>query len=204
MGESGQTPGSVASLLLQPGSLTREWRASRQARRGRPLRLYLLAALLFLAVLLAVSAMGLAVAQAMDLALAAAGAVVFLPALALLVAILALDAGRTYVEHLVFVLHLGALFFLIGAIQLGMYPVVDWVTVLPYTVSMAVLLAAALVGTGLTVYAFVYMVLAFRRVYDQRWWRAVFSALALSAGGLIAVVGFASLVPAAVRLALPG
>jgi hypothetical protein len=117
----------------------------------------------------------------------------FLPLIAAVLSVLYLRSGRYYVEHLLFVVHFHAFFFLAGIVAL----LLDLLArQLPAGVVGPVEVAQALLGTALVFYVPWYLLKAMRRVYAQSWWRtlpkfamlglAYFVSLAFTIVGLLA------------------
>jgi hypothetical protein len=103
----------------------------------------------------------------------------FLPLIALVMAVLYLGSGRYYVEHLLFFLHYHAFFFLAGIVVLLLDRFGAATT---GAVSGFFGTAEGFVIAALVVYVPVYLFLAMRRVYGQgRVWTATkFSVLVIS------------------------
>ena len=117
----------------------------------------------------------------------------FLPLIAAVLSVLYLRSGRYYVEHLLFVVHFHAFFFLAGIVAL----LVDLLArQLPAGVLGPIEVAQAVLGTVLVLYVPVYLLKAMRRVYAQSWWKtlpkfailglAYFVSLAFTIVGLLA------------------
>ncbi len=117
----------------------------------------------------------------------------FLPLIAAVLSVLYLRSGRYYVEHLLFVVHFHAFFFLAGIVVL----LLDLLArQLPAGVVGPVEVAQALLGTALVFYVPWYLLKAMRRVYAQSWWKtlpkftilglAYFVSLAFTIVGLLA------------------
>ena len=117
----------------------------------------------------------------------------FLPLIAAVLSVLYLRSGRYYVEHLLFVVHFHAFFFLAGIVAL----LLDLLALqLPASVVGAANAAEALLGTVLVFYVPWYLLKAMRRVYAQSWWKtlpkftilglAYFVSLAFTLVGLLA------------------
>jgi hypothetical protein len=95
---------------------------------------------------------------------------IFLPLIAAVLAVLYLRSGRYYVEHLLFVVHFHAFFFLAGIAVL----LLDHLTgILPGAVVGLVKVAQGLLATALVFYVPVYLFMALRRVYGQSRWRTL-------------------------------
>ena len=103
----------------------------------------------------------------------------FLPLIALVMAILYVGSGRYYVEHLLFFLHYHAFFFLAGIVVLLLDRIGSATT---GAASGFLNSVEGILGTVLVIYVPVYLYLAMRRVYGQgRIWTATkFSALAIA------------------------
>jgi hypothetical protein len=95
----------------------------------------------------------------------------FLPLIAAALAVLYLRSGRYYVEHLLFVVHFHAFFFLAGIADL----LLGRVTVLAEGSAAAGIASAAesIFEAALIVYVPWYLLRALRRVYGQSWWRTL-------------------------------
>jgi hypothetical protein len=94
----------------------------------------------------------------------------FLPLIAAVLSVLYLRSGRYYVEHLLFVVHFHAFFFLAGIAAL----LLDLLArQLPAGVAGPVEVAQALLGTALVFYVPWYLLKAMRRVYVQSWWKTL-------------------------------
>jgi len=117
----------------------------------------------------------------------------FLPLIAAVLSVLYLRSGRYYVEHLLFVVHFHAFFFLAGIVAL----LLDLLArQLPAGVVGPVEVAQGVLGTVLVLYVPVYLLKAMRRVYAQSWWKtlpkfailglAYFVSLAFTIVGLLA------------------
>lgn len=112
-------------LFGSPGALTGEFVSGRRARYLGPLRLYLIASVLFFAcyaltpdpVLRTIAGLGDERVGAERIAYIARWLptmmILILPSFALIIQLLFRSAGRGFLEHLVFVLHFGALCFLV-------------------------------------------------------------------------------------------
>jgi len=112
----------------------------------------------------------------------------FLPLIALVMAVLYLGSGRYYVEHLLFFLHYHAFFFLAGIVVL----MLDWIgATTTGAAANFVNSAEAVFGTVLTIYVPIYLFLAMRRVYGQgRIWTATkFTALVIAYLVCLALTG---------------
>jgi hypothetical protein len=95
---------------------------------------------------------------------------IFLPLIAAVMAVLYLRSGRYYVEHLLFVVHFHAFFFLAGIALLILQRLSGFLT--------GGAAAAAKAAEGLLVAALVfyvpwYLLKAMRRVYEQSWWKTL-------------------------------
>jgi hypothetical protein len=94
----------------------------------------------------------------------------FLPLIAAVLSVLYLRSGRYYVEHLLFVVHFHAFFFLAGILAL----LLDLLArQLPAGAIRPVEVAQALLGTVLVFYVPWYLIKAMRRVYSQSWWKTL-------------------------------
>jgi hypothetical protein len=95
---------------------------------------------------------------------------IFLPLIAAVLAVLYLRSGRYYVEHLLFVVHFHAFFFLAGIAVLLLDHLAG---ILPGVAVAPVKVAQGLLATGLVFYVPVYLFMALRRVYGQSRWRTL-------------------------------
>ena len=95
---------------------------------------------------------------------------IFLPLIAAVLSVLYVRSGRYYVEHLLFVVHFHAFFFLAGIVVLLLERLSE---------SLAAPLANGLaagqqvVGAALVFYVPWYLLRAMRRVYAQSWWKTL-------------------------------
>jgi len=95
---------------------------------------------------------------------------IFLPLIAAVMSVLYLRSGRYYVEHLLFVVHFHAFFFLAGIAVLLLERLSE---ISSGPVGGALSVAQGLLGAVLTVYAPWYLLRAMRRVYEQNWWKTL-------------------------------
>jgi hypothetical protein len=117
----------------------------------------------------------------------------FLPLIAAAMSLLYIRSGRYYVEHLLFVVHFHAFFFLAGGVVLLLERTSEWTQGPVATVITA---AQSVLGAALTFYVPWYLLRALRRVYAQSWWKtlpkyallglAYFVSLAFTVVGLLA------------------
>lgn len=178
---------TIGPLLFRPGRLTCEYLAGRRAPYVRPLKLYLLAALVCFGILaiwpqgnvrvvVKPSEPGSAVSQpASDQMYQKALAdsqrfadaftanlprafFLLLPAFALLLELLYLRRGILYLDHLVFALHFHAF----ALVVMGVAILIK--TRMPPSV-------AASIGVAAWLWIFVYLFLALRAVYMDSWWK---------------------------------
>jgi hypothetical protein len=94
----------------------------------------------------------------------------FLPLIAAALWLLYIRSGRYYVEHLLFVVHFHAFFFLTGILVLLLERLAELST---GVVASGLAAAQGVVGTVLVFYVPVYLLKAMRRVYAQSWWKTV-------------------------------
>jgi hypothetical protein len=94
----------------------------------------------------------------------------FLPLIAAVMSVLYVRSGRYYVEHLLFVVHFHAFFFLAGIVILLLERLSELVA---GGTANAVGAVEGVLGAALTVYAPWYLLRAMRRVYSQSWWKTV-------------------------------
>jgi hypothetical protein len=94
----------------------------------------------------------------------------FLPLIAAALSLLYIRSGRYYVEHLLFVVHFHAFFFLSGIAVLLLERLAELST---GVVASGLAAAQAIVGAMLVIYVPVYLLKAMRRVYAQSWWKTV-------------------------------
>lgn len=95
---------------------------------------------------------------------------IFLPLIAAVLAVLYIRSGRYYVEHLLFVVHFHAFFFLAGIAALLLEWLSEWTE---GAASTALVAAEAAFGMALAFYVPWYLLRAMRRVYAQGWWKTV-------------------------------
>jgi len=95
---------------------------------------------------------------------------IFLPLIAAALSLLYVRSGRYYVEHLLFVVHFHAFFFLTGIVVLLLERLAELST---GVVANGLAAAQAVVGSVLVFYVPVYLLKAMRRVYAQSWWKTV-------------------------------
>jgi Protein of unknown function (DUF3667)/Domain of unknown function (DUF4286) len=95
---------------------------------------------------------------------------IFLPLIAAVMALLYLGSGRYYVEHLLFVVHFHAFFFLAG---IAMLLLQRFAGILPGGAAAVAKVAEGLLGAVLVFYVPWYLLKAMRRVYQQSWWKTL-------------------------------
>ena len=95
---------------------------------------------------------------------------IFLPLIAAAMSVLYLRSGRYYVEHLLFVVHFHAFFFLAGIVALLLEQLSD---LAGGAVGTGLMAAQAALGTVLVFYVPWYLLKAMRRVYAQSWWKTL-------------------------------
>jgi len=95
---------------------------------------------------------------------------IFLPLIAAVMSVLYVRSGRYYVEHLLFVVHFHAFFFLAGIVVLLLERLAESVA---GPVASGINAAQAALGTALVFYVPWYLLKAMRRVYAQSWWKTV-------------------------------
>ena len=95
---------------------------------------------------------------------------IFLPLIAAVMSLLYVRSGRYYVEHLLFVVHFHAFFFLAGIIVLLLERAAEPAT---GVVASGLAVVQGVVGAALTVYVPWYLLAAMRRVYTQSWWKTL-------------------------------
>jgi hypothetical protein len=110
---------------------------------------------------------------------------IFLPLIAAVMSVLYLRSGRYYVEHLLFVVHFHAFFFLAGIVALLLEQLSD---LAGGAIGTGLAAAQAALGTVLVFYVPWYLLKAMRRVYAQSWWKT------LPKFGLLGLAYFVSLV----------
>jgi hypothetical protein len=197
----GKTLQSLKLLLTKPGFLSLEQFRGRRARYVSPFRLYLLFSVLYFAA--AVFAPNMFVQttvtpeagdpplemqrleekrQAVEAAVSAAIGewaprvmFVLVPLFAGLVALAARRSGRNYPQHLYFALHVHAVWFLAGALSAAAH-----IRTIP--------LVSVIVPSIAFVYAAVYFILAFRRVYNVSTGAAILRSAAVGAAYMVLVV----------------
>jgi hypothetical protein len=94
----------------------------------------------------------------------------FLPLIAAALSVLYIRSGRYYVEHLLFVVHFHAFFFLTGILVLLFERLAELST---GAVASGIAAVQGILGTVLVFYVPVYLLKAMRRVYAQSWWKTV-------------------------------
>jgi hypothetical protein len=95
---------------------------------------------------------------------------IFLPLIAAVLGVLYLRSGRYYVEHLLFVVHFHAFFFLAGIVALLLDLLAGGV---PAGAAKPIESVQGLLGVALVFYVPWYLYRALRRVYAQPWWKTV-------------------------------
>jgi hypothetical protein len=95
---------------------------------------------------------------------------IFLPLIAGVMSVLYLRSGRYYVEHLLFVVHFHAFFFLAGIVVLLLDGLAGR---LPGAAAGVVEGVQGLLGAVLVFYVPWYLLKAMRRVYEQGWWKTL-------------------------------
>ena len=110
---------------------------------------------------------------------------IFLPLIAAVLSVLYIRSGRYYVEHLLFVVHFHAFFFLAGIAALLLEWLSEWTE---GAASGALVAAEAAFGVALAFYVPWYLLRAMRRVYAQSWWKTVPKATLLGLAYLFALV----------------
>jgi hypothetical protein len=95
----------------------------------------------------------------------------FLPLIAVALAVLYVRSGRYYVEHLLFVVHYHAFFFLAGIVVL----LLARLSKLAEGSSVGSVASAVenIIEASLIFYIPWYLLRAMRRVYEQSWWKTV-------------------------------
>ena len=93
---------------------------------------------------------------------------IFLPLIAAVLSVLYIRSGRYYVEHLLFVVHFHAFFFLAGIVVLLLERLSES---LAGPVANGLAGAQQAVGAALVFYVPWYLLKAMRRVYAQGWWK---------------------------------
>jgi hypothetical protein len=94
----------------------------------------------------------------------------FLPLIAAAMSALYLRSGRYYVEHLLFVVHFHAFFFLSGIAVLLLERLAEMTS---GALASVLSVAQGLLGAALTIYVPLYLLKAMRRVYEQSWWKTL-------------------------------
>ena len=95
---------------------------------------------------------------------------IFLPLIAAVMSVLYIRSGRYYVEHLLFVVHFHAFFFLAGIVVVLLERLSG---VLPGALGSGAKAVEGLVGAALVFYVPWYLLAAMRRVYAQGWWKTL-------------------------------
>ena len=94
----------------------------------------------------------------------------FLPLIAAAMSVLYLRSGRYYVEHLLFVVHFHAFFFLSGIVVLLLERLAQATS---GALASGLSVAQGVLGAALTLYVPLYLLKAMRRVYEQSWWKTL-------------------------------
>jgi hypothetical protein len=95
---------------------------------------------------------------------------IFLPLIAAVMAVLYIRSGRYYVEHLLFVVHFHAFFFLAGIAVILLERLSG---MLPGALGTATRAAESFLTAALVFYVPWYLLKAMRRVYAQSWWKTL-------------------------------
>jgi hypothetical protein len=95
----------------------------------------------------------------------------FLPLIAAVMAVLYIRSGRYYVEHLLFVVHFHAFFFLAGIAVLLLERLSELAG--SGTIAAGLKVAGGALSAALVFYVPWYLLRAMRRVYEQRWWKTL-------------------------------
>jgi len=95
---------------------------------------------------------------------------IFLPLIAAALAVLYIRSGRYYVEHLLFVVHFHAFFFLTGIFVLLLERLSEMTR---GGLATGITAVEGFLGAVLTFYVPWYLLKAMRRVYAQSWWKTV-------------------------------
>lgn len=95
---------------------------------------------------------------------------IFLPLIAAVLSLLYVRSGRYYVEHLLFVVHFHAFFFLAGIVVLLLERLSELTA---GALATGITVAESVLGAVLTFYVPWYLLRAMRRVYAQSWWKTV-------------------------------
>jgi hypothetical protein len=95
---------------------------------------------------------------------------IFLPLIAAVMAVLYFRSGRYYVEHLLFVVHFHAFFFLAGIVVLLLDRLAG---LLSGPAAGGVQALQGLLAAALVFYVPWYLLKAMRRVYEQSWWKTL-------------------------------
>ena len=110
---------------------------------------------------------------------------IFLPLIAAALAVLYLGSGRYYVEHLLFVVHFHAFFFLAGIAVLLLQRLS---ALTGGSLATGFTAAERMLGGVLVFYVPWYLFRAMRRVYEQAWWKTVPKYLLLGLAYFISLV----------------
>jgi hypothetical protein len=110
---------------------------------------------------------------------------IFLPLIAAVLSLLYIRSGRYYVEHLLFVVHFHAFFFLTGIAVLLLERLAELST---GVVASGLAGLQALAGAVLVFYVPLYLLKAMRRVYAQSWWKTVPKYALLGIAYLVCIV----------------
>jgi hypothetical protein len=182
---------SVRLLLTRPGFLSREHFEGRRMRYVSPIRLYLLSSVLYFAVVAFAPLAGpriscttcppedrARVEQEMREAAVhwtPRAMFVLVPMFAGLIALAARRSGRNYPQHLYFAMHIHTAWFVLGVVA-----AVAGLAHVPYITSV--------VSGGVTLYAMLYLVLAFRRAYDATFIRSILSSAIVTGTYMLVVM----------------
>ena len=110
---------------------------------------------------------------------------IFLPLIAAVMGVLYVRSGRYYVEHLLFVVHFHAFFFLAGIVVILLDRLAG---MLSGAAAGAVTAAQGFLGAALVFYVPWYLLKAMRRVYEQSWWKTLPKGALLGLAYLISLV----------------
>jgi hypothetical protein len=203
MALTGRLPTTVRTLLTKPGKLTADWIEGHRAEYLSPVRLYIVASVVFFTVAFL---LGLPfddqlpelpsfsadpespLALARDATsgrlqtLLTLGVLALVPIVAVLLRILHLRRRFIMVDHLVFSLHLHAFTLLVLTVAYVPASFVtgewSWLETVISTVAFALLLSPG-----------VYIALALRRVYGDRGWRRIWRFMAVGSAWGVGVIG---------------
>lgn len=176
---------SVRPLLFNPGFLTKEFIAGRRVRYIPPLRMFIFISIVFFLVLGPVEQTGQIEGTEESEFLDSYFNVWFprlffllLPLFALFLYMLFRKPGRFYLTHFIFSVHLHAFIFVLLTI---MVVLIDYIFPTSVFLSQWSLIITVFLLEG-------YLLIALRKVYEQRWWMTTFKLILLNVMYIISVM----------------